>query len=69
MMCPVPCGAELSGFRVGPITICPQCLRSCVIENDTARLATADDTIGLSAAALATLRKQRGIARKALDAH
>ena len=64
LRCP-NCGASLPADPVtGQIVICLICLRSVVL-GDPPRLAVAADTTTLSDAALAALRRARGLARKA----
>lgn len=60
--CP-SCGAPLQ--PAGALQVCTGCLRSVVCDGDTARLATAGDTVGLSDRDLTTLRLSRAAARKA----
>ena len=65
MTCPF-CGKDLPVDPiVNKLVICPICLRSVVIDGDTARLATGADTTGLNDPDLAKLRKARAAARKA----
>lgn len=67
MTCPNDrCGRDVPDEPlVGPLTICPSCLASLVLEGYHYRRAVAEDTTTLSEADLGTLRKARKKYREA----
>lgn len=65
MTCPA-CGSLVPPEPIlDALTICPTCLSSLVVEGESCRRATAEDTVQLSDAQLATVRKARKWFREA----
>lgn len=66
MTCPVcQTVTDPAPETVAGVTICPACLRSLVLNGDTARIAMASDTTVLSPEQLAALRAMRKQYRQA----
>lgn len=58
------CGTSLALVTgIGGVAICPSCLRTVVV--DSGALATATETLALSAAQIEALKAQRRVARQA----